>query len=151
MKKGKGWLPSFPSTLPPRCPADCPHGLCPTSVSTDRSVQKDTEIGPAFRLLKRKDVHIGQLRATVVHLFVANFTVNYLHLVGLEVLTAEVVICYIFRDMTPWSQQTFRKNILSLWHYAASRKVAGSNRDEVDFLIDLILTAALWPWGWLSL
>jgi hypothetical protein len=45
-----------------RCPVDkfpyftdCPHGLCPTSVSIDPSVQKDTEIGPAFRSLKRKD------------------------------------------------------------------------------------------------
>jgi hypothetical protein len=39
----------------------------------------------------------------------------------------------------------------SLRHYAASRKVAGSGPDEVDFSIYLILPAALWPWGRLSL
>jgi hypothetical protein len=34
---------------------------------------------------------------------------------------------------------------------AASRKVAGSSPDEVDFLIYLILPAALWPRGRLGL
>jgi hypothetical protein len=29
---------------------------------------------------------------------------------------------------------------------ATSRKVAGSSPDEVDFSIDIILQAALWPW-----
>jgi hypothetical protein len=39
-----------------------------------------------------------------------------------------------------------------LRHYAASRKVAGSSPDEVDFfLIHLILPAAICPWGRLSL
>jgi hypothetical protein len=30
--------------------------------------------------------------------------------------------------------------------YAASRKVAGLRPDEVDFLIYVILPAAIWPW-----
>jgi hypothetical protein len=40
-----------------------------------------------------------------------------------------------------------------LYCYATSRKVAGSSPDEVIgfFSIDLILPAALWPWGSLSL
>jgi hypothetical protein len=38
-----------------------------------------------------------------------------------------------------------------LRHYATRQKVAGSNPDVVDFLIYLILPAALWPWGRLSL
>jgi hypothetical protein len=39
-----------------------------------------------------------------------------------------------------------------LRYYAASQKVAVSSPDEVDFLlIALILPAALWPWGRLSL
>jgi hypothetical protein len=35
--------------------------------------------------------------------------------------------------------------------YATSRKVAGSSPDGVEFSIDLILPAAPWSWGRLSL
>jgi hypothetical protein len=33
-----------------------------------------------------------------------------------------------------------------LRHYATNRKVAASSPDAVEFLIYLILPAALWPW-----
>jgi hypothetical protein len=36
-------------------------------------------------------------------------------------------------------------------HYVRSRKVTGLKPDEVYFSIYLILPAALWPWGLLSL
>jgi hypothetical protein len=39
----------------------------------------------------------------------------------------------------------------SLRLYATSRKAAGSTPDEVDFSIDLILPAAVCPWGRQSL
>jgi hypothetical protein len=40
---------------------------------------------------------------------------------------------------------------LGMRHCATSRKVSGSSPEEVDISIDLILPAALWPWGRLSL
>jgi hypothetical protein len=39
----------------------------------------------------------------------------------------------------------------SLRHYVTSRKVAGSSRGEVNFLIYIIFPAALWPGDRLSL
>jgi hypothetical protein len=44
-----------------------------------------------------------------------------------------------------------RGHAVALRHYATSRKVADSSPERVDFSIDLILPAALWPWVRLSL
>jgi hypothetical protein len=43
------------------------------------------------------------------------------------------------------------KYISLLRHYITSRKVVGSSPNEVDFSINLILPAALWPCDRLSL
>jgi hypothetical protein len=45
----------------------------------------------------------------------------------------------------------FSYYVLYLEHHATSRKVAGSSPDVADFSVDLILPAAIWPWGRLSL
>jgi hypothetical protein len=45
----------------------------------------------------------------------------------------------------------FSYYVLYLGHHATSRKVARSSPDEVDFSVDLIVPAALWPCGRLSL
>jgi hypothetical protein len=37
-----------------------------------------------------------------------------------------------------------------LRHYATSRKVAGSNPDDVDFSLNIILPAAILPWSRLN-
>jgi hypothetical protein len=50
------------------------------------------------------------------------------------------ISCYYYFSWGTWGRSWLR-------HYATNRKVAGSIPDEVfGFLIDLILSAALWFW-----
>jgi hypothetical protein len=52
----------------------------------------------------------------------------------LILMLVTVSCCRYYTEVTfPQKETYYFLHIYSLWHYAASRKVAGSNPDEVDF------------------